>query len=251
MKFSINQSSAALGESERSILTQEETMKFTRFSIIVTTLILNVSLVANIQAQTKRPRATTPVTTQTATTEDGRKVILKSNGTWQYDAQDSSVADTTGTTSRPKGKANSTLSFDTGLVFKSGDVKPMARTTFYLLDDSVENIMKAADVTNGADMSLFSGSSLHQTLSLSYYGKNLEKYSVVYAKTMEAIKPHIIATVTTDFSGKGQFEAVPAGTYYLFGIGQIFKEVAVWDLKADLKSGQNSLTLDQNNLANR
>ena len=57
-------------------------------------------------------------------------------------------------------------------------------------------------------MSMFGGSSLLQTLSLSYYGRGLEQYRTVYDKTMEAIKPHIIATVTTDFNGKGQFEPV-------------------------------------------
>ena len=64
---------------------------------------------------------------------------------------------------------------------------------------------------------------------------------------MEAMRPHIVATVTTDFNGKGQFSAVPAGTYYLMGIGQLYKQVVLWNLKVDLNAGQNSVTLDQNN----
>lgn len=56
---------------------------------------------------------------QVATTKDGRKVILKSDGTWRY-------------VDHPTGEKSATanLSFDTGVVFKSGDVKPIARATF-------------------------------------------------------------------------------------------------------------------------
>jgi protein SCO1/2 len=145
-------------------------------------------------------------------------------------------------TSRSKGQANSTLSFEAKHVFKPGDV--LAQTTFYLLDDSVQNIMTTVDLTSSVD---FGDSLYDEILLLTYSYKDLERYNVVYTRIMKAIKPHVIATVTTDSNGKGQFEAVPAGTYYLFGIGDISKALAFWDLEVDLKSGQNSLTLDRKN----
>jgi hypothetical protein len=53
--------------------------------------------------------------------------------------------------------------------------------------------------------------------------------------------------VTTDFSGKAKFNAVPYGTYYLFGIGTTPKAFAVWNVKVDVTSAETLVTLDQNN----
>jgi hypothetical protein len=54
-----------------------------------------------------------------ATTTDGRKVILNSDGAWKYaDNAASSV----------------TLKIEAGIVYKTGGPQPVARTTFYLLD---------------------------------------------------------------------------------------------------------------------
>jgi hypothetical protein len=35
--------------------------------------------------------------------------------------------------------ASSSLSIDAGLIYSNGDVKPVARTTFYILDQDMEN----------------------------------------------------------------------------------------------------------------
>jgi hypothetical protein len=64
---------------------------------------------------------------------------------------------------------------------------------------------------------------------------------------MGAIKPHIVQSITTDLTGKGTFERVAAGTYYLMGVMKTPRGHATWNLKVDLKPGNNSVTLDQNN----
>jgi hypothetical protein len=99
---------------------------------------------ASSGARTRRrtpPRPAEPITTQTTTTKEGRTVVLKSDGTWEY-AKDNEPAPAT----KPPtgGRKNATLSFEAGLVYQSGDVKPVARTTFYLLDDNLGKILKAA-----------------------------------------------------------------------------------------------------------
>jgi hypothetical protein len=67
------------------------TVKSSVFSIVAIAVFLGASLTT--YAQTK-PKGTAtrskPVTTQKATTQDGREVVLKSDGTWQY-AQNSTV----------------------------------------------------------------------------------------------------------------------------------------------------------------
>jgi hypothetical protein len=217
-------------------------------SVLTVATVLLLLQTSNIIAQTRKPnrtpaaRPSQSVTTQTATTKDGRTVILKSDGTWVYADDEAPAVEST---PRKSGgtRPNSVLSFETGLVFKSGDVKPLARSTFYLLDDNLENILRNAGFQPESDLSLLN------SLGMAYYGRELEKYRTTYDKAMEAMKPHIVATVTTDFNGKAQFSAVPEGTYYLMGIGQLYKQVVLWNLKVDLNSGQNSVTLDQNNAA--
>src|SRR5437868_2853289 len=43
-------------------------------------------------------------------------------------------------------KIQSTLTLEAGLVYKSGDVKPVPRNEFYLLDDDAEKILKDAGI---------------------------------------------------------------------------------------------------------
>lgn len=223
-------------------------MKFTLFLIVVVTTFLGASLTTDAQAQTKKRTTPQPVTTQTATTDDGRKVVLKSNGTWQYDKEDSTVAETT-TSSRPKGRANGIVLIETGLVFKSGDVKPLARTEFHLLDDSLANILRNAGLKPVKDYGSEDESDRSYVSSFAF----ATKYGAVsrgddfYPRALEALKPHTVQSITTDFSGKAKFPAVPAGTYYILGIGSTPKGFVIWNLKVDIKAGETSVVLDQNN----
>src|SRR5438552_1880647 len=105
-----------------------------------TTILLAIVLVSatHLHGQTTRRRTppsrpSEPITTQTATTKEGRTVILKSDGTWEYEKDNVP----TSTTKTPSVRKDATLSFEAGLVYKSGDVKPVARTTFYLLDNEL------------------------------------------------------------------------------------------------------------------
>src|SRR5437764_14620029 len=111
--------------------------KNTATSLVV---LLTFSLISGIafgQQGQSRPRtqsrqqppapntAAADASTQTAVTRDGRTVILKNDGTWEYQQKVPNAI--VPTVSKQKG----TLSIEAGLVFQSGDVKPVARTTFY------------------------------------------------------------------------------------------------------------------------
>ena len=58
---------------------------------------------------------------------------------------------------------------------------------------------------------------------------------------------HRMGVVKTDLNGKGQFPGVAPGTY--FGFGAVLSEgkALVWNLKVELKAGNNSVVLDQRN----
>lgn len=211
--------------------------------VLTLILFLSVSLI-EVGAQTRATTKPKAITTQTATTEDGKQVVLSSNGTWKYSSENDSNLST-----RPKGgRPNSNLSFETGLVFKSGDVKPIARTTFYLIDDDLARILRAAGLHAPQE---YGGGDSDEDL-INAYARSI-KYSILpaykdfYPTAKTALQSHVIQQATTDFSGKAEFPAVPSGTYYLMGMSETPRGYAIWNLRVELKPGKNSVTLDQNN----
>jgi hypothetical protein len=141
----------------------------------------------------------------------------------------------------------STLSFETGLVLRSGDVKPVARATFYLLDKDLETILRDSGFRGDE------GFPILDTFALKYVSRQLETLRgasvTTFDSAMLAVKPHIVTSTTSDFGGKGQFTSVKPGTYWLFHVSEVGRNTVLWNLKIDLKPGQNSVTLDQNNAA--
>ena len=146
------------------------------------------------------------------------------------------------------------LAVEAGLVFQNGDVKPAARVTFNLLDDDLETILKNSGInlvtSSGASSSsnlnnVQNLATLHYRARISYNGKPPE--ALVAAQ--DEIKKHIIATITTDFSGKGEFSSVKAGKYFLMGVGGTEKQVVIWNIPVEIKNGKQSITLDQENAA--
>lgn len=138
----------------------------------------------------------------------------------------------------------SVLSIETGLVVQSGDVKPVARTEFFLLDDSLETIL------SNAGFNAQSGTTQIETLAATrYVGSKHGFKPESLTKADEAIAPHIVAKLTTDFSGKGKFPEVAPKTYYIMSIAEVAGAVIIWNMKVDLKAGESSATLDQNNAA--
>lgn len=227
-----------------------------RPDLIAALTIFLITFGINGQSQTRsRNRTPTvrspqPITTQTAVTKDGRTVILKSDGTWEYTNDPAPPEE-----SKPQPQSivpqSSNLSMEAGLVFRSGDIKPVARTTFYLLDKHPGTILKEAGVkpADKGQMDLEDPEKLMFSLGLAIRYAELPSEQPFLATAMEALKPHIIQTVTTDFGGKAQFSSLAAGNYYLMGVAHTPKGMAVWNLKVQLNPGQNSVTLDQNNAA--
>jgi hypothetical protein len=71
---------------------------------------------------------------------------------------------------------------------------------------------------------------------------------------MKAIRAHSVAEMTTDANARGTFPSVAGGTYYLFGrFYRITKPVrgggVLWNLRVELRPGQNVLRLSVDNAA--
>ena len=192
-------------------------------------------------AQTKPPTATQPASAQTATTEAGRKVVLRSDGTWKYADVGSSV----GTPTPVAGKG--TLAIEAGLVFQSGDAKPVARTEFFLLDSSFTAVI----VSSGIRLPRMMDSTNAEQNVLDNMAIALQVGSDEWvqfrATVLEVIRRHAAFSATTDFGGKAAFKNVKAGRYYLVGYTAVGRSSAVWNLPVLVKNVPTSVTLDNNN----
>jgi hypothetical protein len=162
-------------------------------------------------------------------------------------------------------KQEGSLSIEAALVFKSGDVKPVARTEFFLLNKDFDAILQESNFASELPPNLKEPTSkISRIQAFSMFvrttkeaertqddsaerTKGLDAVELAVAKALTATRPHIVYTTTTDFQGKAQFTEVKAGEYYLFGYTKVGKTVVVWNLKTVVKSSQNSVTLDQNN----
>src|ERR1041384_2887815 len=124
-----------------------------------------------------------------------------------------------------------TLSIEAGLVYKNGDVKPVARVEFYLLDTDLKTILSEAKITprEGLD------SITTFALALSY--PNLHQDTIDQA--LVSIKSHTVSSITTDFQGKANIPSVKVGTYYLYGFTKAGNSKVLWNLSVSIKSGQN------------
>jgi hypothetical protein len=135
--------------------------------------------------------------------------------------------------------ATGALSIEAGLVFESGDVKPVARTQFYLLDEDLRVILKPFGETPGT-----LGSQLDFLSAFS----DSENAKANYAKLKAAIEPHIVATATTGFDGKAKLADLSPGTRFVYGETQVGRTRVAWNLRVEIKPGTDTaVILDNSN----
>ncbi|HRH44674.1 MAG TPA: hypothetical protein PKY82_23760 [Pyrinomonadaceae bacterium] len=143
------------------------------------------------------------------------------------------------------------LSVEAAIIYRSGEVVPIARTTFYLIDDDVITIFKNAGITPTPTTSRIQKDYTQAILSdigfSAKYG-TLPEYQTFIAKWTEAIKPHIKFTFETDFNGKASVPNIPLGNYYLFAISSTRQSGIVWNMPVDTNTTKK-LVLDAKNAA--
>lgn len=159
--------------------------------------------------------------------------------------------------------SNKVLIIDAGVVYASGDVKPVARTSFYILNESLGDILKSANLNVTAN----TVSQEHDTLvNIGFFGTvhvmidkltsindtsspAIQKAKSFYSQAITAIEPHIVQRGITDFSGKLRFDSLPSGVYYVMGVYKTPKGSAIWNLRVVLNDQETKIILDQNNAA--
>lgn len=159
-------------------------------------------------------------------------------------------AETSGGAASAASVGQAQLSLEAGLVYKSGDTKALSRVTFYLLDADLGKILQDAGLQPDESLARIY-TDTNKALIVNYASSLkfgiLPKFQAFSTIATPAIKPHIIQTVTTDFSGKAAFEPLAAGSYFLMGYTETARGYAIWNLPVSLKAGVNSIVIDQNN----
>jgi hypothetical protein len=119
---------------------------------------------------------------------------------------------------------------------QSGAANPLAGHSLFLLKDSFNNVL----MKNG--MQPPAGKTPMQGWDLACQQKSAQ-----CVQPMAGLQPYIAAVVKIDPSGTATFLGVPAGSYYVSGTTHANHLALSWDVRVDLKSGTNSLVLDQKN----
>lgn len=156
----------------------------------------------------------------------------------------------------PAKAARATLNLQAGLVYQATGPEMLARATFSLLDDDLSNILHNAGIEPKPD-----SPSIQFVKRMVELGNMTEKdlkghilmellWSTPPDKLADALRPHIKASVTTDFHGVAQFVDISPGSYYVFGYVQTHSKYghAAWNMITELKPGENQVILDQNNM---
>jgi hypothetical protein len=131
---------------------------------------------------------------------------------------------------------NATLSVVSGFAAQPGTPNPLAGRPYVLLRNSYGNAL-----ANGG-VSVPAGESPYK-----YVGEACAARTPDCGKVMDAIKANAASAVRADANGSGTFPGVAPGTYYLMISTRYSNQSLVWGQAVQVKSGANSITLDQRN----
>lgn len=220
-------------------------------TISISLVMILVFCLCDLQASDEK-QASAELTTQLATTADGRKVILKSDGTWEYytekpvmkekpqpditpePEQTVATPKQEPTIAVPKQSTVVTPKEEQTTVVLSGPPAGVAIPNFQEVSANLAFHASAGSqpIAGGTFYLLkqdlnqilqISGLksekrlSLLNTFSMANYGAavGVERSAKTFGKAMEAIKPQIVATTTSGPDGNGQFPSVVPGVYYV------------------------------------
>ena len=180
-----------------------------------------------------------------ATTNDGRKVLLRTDNTWEFVDKTADSAPS--------------VNFEAAVVFRNGDVVPVARTEFYLLDRDISKDLQTSEIkqikindindkinSEGLRKQLVEDveTATLRSVFLDYY---LSLYPAYSKEVGKVIKNSAKFQTTSDFKGKSSFTNVTPGKYYLLGVTKLRSAYIVWYLPIEIDNKTINLILDSNN----
>ena len=128
------------------------------------------------------------------------------------------------------------LALASGFPQEAGKPNPVGNHGFYLLKDPVDTALIKGGFQPPAGMSPISGMNFVCT-----------RQTPDCQKAVAAIIADSATAVKSSPDGKAVFPAVLPGFYYVFGMGQHQGKPLVWNVRVQIKAGDNSVTLDDRN----
>lgn len=129
-----------------------------------------------------------------------------------------------------------TVNIEAKIATKSGDIQPVQKEKFYLLDKDLQSILSEANINDET------GQGLNTAFGLSVVYP--DKYRETNKKALDAINKHVKYDILTDAAGKAQMKGVKPDSYYLFGITKTRNGYAIWSSPVSIQPGDNKLVLD-------
>lgn len=127
------------------------------------------------------------------------------------------------------------VNIEAKVMTKNGKIETVKAEKFYLLDESLENILREARLKP------VNGQNLVNSFGLSVLYP--EKYSDFNDDALDAINDHVKYETLTDGSGKASISDVKPDSYYLFGITKTATGFAIWSSPVTIQNGENKLNL--------
>ncbi len=119
---------------------------------------------------------------------------------------------------------------------QTGAGNPLAGHLVFLLKDSMNNLLMKQGMQPPA------GKNAVQAWDAACVQK-----APLCQQMVAGMKPYVERMAKADDSGKATFSNLPDGSYYLFTTSHNANPPLAWDLRVEVKSGTNSVVLDQKN----
>lgn len=186
-----------------------------------------------VNVNTQRPDVDRIETGRTPSSSSGVNSVATPEGqTMTIPGEQTGVTTATPTTGQ--------VLIDARVVTRQGQPQPVRNERFYLLDESLMSILSEAEIDP------IEGQTLSDSFGLSVLYP--DRYAAFNRTAMNAIRPHIKHSGTTDSEGKAQLGSVEPGSYYLFGVTKAGRGFAVWNSPVTVVPGENRLNLSPQQL---
>ena len=136
------------------------------------------------------------------------------------------------------------LLIEAAIVYSLGGPQPVAREDFLLLKKDASEILREVGVTGDNPQNQMQN--LTGSMVLVRFDKKAEeRMNAVNA----AIQSQVAHKVMTGFDGKAQIDNLPVGSiFYVYAVTPTRGSgYCIWNLKTEIKAGDNHLILDQKN----
>jgi hypothetical protein len=131
---------------------------------------------------------------------------------------------------------NATFSLTSGFPKEAGVLNPLAGHPYVILRHSYADVVAKAGVAVPVGMSAYK-----------FVGTACGTHTPDCQKVMDAIKADAASAARGDANGRATLPGVPPGSYYLMISTRYKNQALIWGQAVQLKSGSNSMTLDQSN----